>query len=231
MDLATQVERLINLGVPGLAGLDAEQFRALAAPLPGADGRVGDPPGHEATTKGAETTGPILAIHPSLVPPSRLAPLLERAGRPGFVVVDMTDLDSFTDSPAVAVPDAPLYLLHGVERGDEHLNFSSPEAAAEIEGRGRSPLTINEGISLLLHRPELLEPNRCFLTIGSRLEKGKGYDSRTPGIWISGGTGRDGAERRNAPKVGWCWWNNRHTWLGFASAESRTDSGSNRTRA
>ncbi|MFD0272242.1 DUF5701 family protein [Streptomyces sp. NPDC127106] len=27
------------------------------------------------------------------------------------------------------------------------------------------------------------------------------------------GTGRDGRERRNAPKVGWCWWGNRHTWL------------------
>ncbi|MGW5065066.1 DUF5701 family protein, partial [Streptomyces cyaneofuscatus] len=28
---------------------------------------------------------------------------------------------------------------------------------------------------------------------------------RAPAIWISNGTGRDGGERRNAPKVGWCW--------------------------
>ena len=63
----------------------------------------------------------------------------------------------------------------------------------------------------------MLEPNRCFMTIGSRKPKAKGLDARTPAIWISGGTGRDGRERKGAPKVGWCWHNNRHTWLGFAS--------------
>jgi hypothetical protein len=46
--------------------------------------------------------------------------------------------------------------------------------------------------------------------------------ARTPAIWISNGTGRDGTANRNAPKVGWCWAGNRHTWLGFASAETRT---------
>ena len=46
-------------------------------------------------------------------------------------------------------------------------------------------------------------------------------DSRTPAVWISNGTGRDGAGNRNAPKVGWCWADNRHSWLGFASAASR----------
>lgn len=30
--------------------------------------------------------------------------------------------------------------------------------------------------------------------------------------------GRDGSANRGAPKVGWCWARNRHTWLGFASA-------------
>ncbi|MCT1997492.1 DUF5701 family protein [Brachybacterium muris] len=29
-------------------------------------------------------------------------------------------------------------------------------------------------------------------------------------------------ERKGAPKVGWCWANNRHTWLGFGSAASRS---------
>ena len=46
--------------------------------------------------------------------------------------------------------------------------------------------------------------------------------SRTPAIWISRGTGRDGAARRHAPKVGWCWAGNHHTWLGFASAAARS---------
>ncbi|WIM72923.1 DUF5701 family protein [Corynebacterium suedekumii] len=50
------------------------------------------------------------------------------------------------------------------------------------------------------------------------------FDSRTPALWISSGTGRDGAEHRGAPKLGWCWWRNRHTWLGIASAERHTPS-------
>ena len=63
----------------------------------------------------------------------------------------------------------------------------------------------------------------CFLTIGSRPVKAGGrLDARTPALRISNGTGRDGAARRHAPKVGWCWAGNRHTWLGFASAASRS---------
>src|SRR5207247_6768332 len=87
----------------------------------------------------------------------------------------------------------------------------------------RTPLLLTEGIHWVLQRPEILERNHCFMTIGSRLRKPNGVlDSRTPALWISNGTGRDGSERRNAPKVGWCWAGNRHTWLGFGSAAGRT---------
>jgi hypothetical protein len=78
-------------------------------------------------------------------------------------------------------------------------------------------MTVNEGISWLLQEPERLERNHCFMTIGSR----RPGDRRTPAIWVSNGTGREGRERRGAPKVGWCWAGNRHTWLGFASVAGR----------
>jgi hypothetical protein len=119
------------------------------------------------------------------------------------------------------VPDAPLYVVTGIDRGDDMLNWTPDEALPEIVGRGRTPLTISEGICWLLQEPERLEPNFCFMTIASRKPKPRGLDSRTPAIWISGGTGRDGRDRRGAAKVGWCWAGNRHTWLGFASARSR----------
>lgn len=51
---------------------------------------------------------------------------------------------------------------------------------------------------------------------------GLALDARTPAVWISSGTGHDGAHNRNAPKVGWSWAGNRHTWLGFASAARRS---------
>jgi hypothetical protein len=162
-------------------------------------------------------------VHPGLVPASRLAPLLERGGLRGFVVEDLTDLDEFGPVESVAVPDRPLYLLDGVERGDDMLNRSPDEAMVLLLERGRTPLTISEGVGWLLQDPSRLEPNRCFMCIASRRPTARGgLDARTPAIWISGGTGRDGRERRGAPKVGWCWARNRHTWLGFASAAGRS---------
>ncbi|TYL55219.1 hypothetical protein FXB39_02320 [Nocardioides sp. BGMRC 2183] len=200
-----QLDRLLALGLDELTGRSAEALRQEVVTLPTLDAAV-------------------LAVHPALVPASRLAPLLQHAGRPGFVVVDMTDLDEFVPVAGADVPDRPLYLLTDVERGDEMLNWSPEEAAPALAERGRTPLTVNEGISWLLQDPSRLEPNHCFMCIGSRKPKhpaSKGYDARTPAIWISSGTGRDGRERKDAPKVGWCWWRNRHTWLGFASAGGR----------
>lgn len=193
-----QIERLVALGVPELAGLTSDDFRRLGANLP-ADG--------------------VVVVGPGLVTPRLLAPLLESSGKPGFVVEDLTDLDDFADQ--VEVPAAGLYLIRGVDRGDELRNWSPNEALPELESRGRSPMTLSEGISWLLQEPDRLERDACFMCIGTRKPKGKGLDARTPAIWLSNGTGRDGTSRRNAPKVGWCWAGNRHTWLGIASVQSR----------
>ena len=199
-----QAARLLELGVHELASGVAEPLRTLAR-----DG--GDGPGTS-----------LLAVHPDLVPASGLAPLLRRGDRPGFVVVDMADVDRFTPLDGVDVPHAPLYFVDGLDRGDAMLNWSPDEAMPAITARGRTPLLLSEGLHWLLQAPEMLERNRCFMTIGSRLRKPDGrLDARTPAIWISGGTGRDGHERRDAPKIGWCWAGNRHTWLGFASAAGR----------
>jgi hypothetical protein len=168
----------------------------------------------------------VVTVHPSLVPASRLAALLSRGGKAGFVVEDMTDLDEFAPIDSVTVPDRPLYLVDDLTRGDDLRDRSPEEALPVIVERGRTPLTVSEGISWLLQRPGLLEPNHCFMTIGSRKPGSRGgLDARTPAIWISGGTGRDGRAHRDAPKVGWCWARNRHTWLGFASAAGRAPRG------
>ncbi len=75
-----------------------------------------------------------------------------------------------------------------------------------IRERGRTPLTIEEGIAVLTQAPYLLERNKCFSLAGSR----RG-DRRVPGLWIS----------NRAPKLGWCWDGNPHDWLGVASAGTR----------
>jgi hypothetical protein len=213
--LSAQAERLIELGVHEIAGLSADEVRAFAAQAAAAAAAAAGP------QAGAVGDGALLAVHPDRAPASALAPLLRRDGRPGFVVVDMADVDAFTPC-AVELPDAPLYMVSGVDRGDHMSNWSPDEALPALTEEDRTPLVLTEGIHWVLQQPEALERNLCFMTIGSRLRKPDGtLDARTPAIWISNGTGRDGRERRNAPKVGWCWWNNRHTWLGFASTTGR----------
>lgn len=209
-DIPAQVERLVSAGVPELAGITADQLRAHARALPAGPGE--SRPGPRA----------VLAVHPSLVSSARLATLMRRQGRAGFVVVDMTDLADFVPTDDIVVPDAPLYLVGDVTRGDDMLDWTPTDAHAEFAARGRSPLTVSEGVSWLLQQPEALEPGKCFMCIGSRKpKKGGGLDSRTPALWISGGTGRDGRENKGAPKLGWCWAGNHHTWLGFASTSGR----------
>lgn len=206
MALVDQVDRLVTAGVAEAAGISAHQFRAQAAELP-------------------DVPDGILAVHPALVPASRLAPLLRHAGRAGFVVEDMTDVDAFAPIDTVTVPDLPVYVVYSPVRGDEMRNWSPDEALPAIHAAGRTPLTLAEGISWLLQEPAVLLAGSCFMTIGSRKQSGPGVDPRAPAIWISRGTGRDGPQRRNAPKVGWCWAANRHTWLGHASASHRTPGG------
>ncbi len=198
---ATQADRLVALGVHECAGLSAAELRSAA-------GRADD--------------GALLVVHPALAPPSAMAPLLELGGLPGFVVEDMTDVDAFGPIQGVEVPNGPVYAVDGPDRGDDMSNWSPDEALPAIVGAGRTPLTLGEGIAWLLQCPDVLDRNNCFMTIGSRLRRPDGrLDARTPALWISNGTGRDGNARRGAPKVGWCWAGNRHTWLGFASAAGR----------
>lgn len=212
--IAEQMDRLVSLDVHGLAGMSEAEFRALAPTDSGAGATNED--------FDASSSGPVVVISPQLVSAATLAPLLMLNKKPGFVVVDMTDLAEFAPLKDIAMPESPLYVMNGVDRGDEFSNWTPDEALPVITSRGRTAMTINEGISLLLQYPELLVPNFCFMTIASRKPNGKKLDSRTPALWISGGTGRDGKENKGAPKVGWCWAGNRHTWLGIASVGART---------
>ena len=115
-------------------------------------------------------------------------------------------LSPYNPVPEVTLPDPAAYLLLDVDRGEEFLGVRPQEALPVILARGRTPLTIEEGIAVVTHAPHLLGKNRCFMLSGSR----RG-DRRVPAMWISAG----------APKLGWCWDGNPHDWLGVASTSGR----------
>src|SRR5258705_4021607 len=148
--LSDQAERLIELDVHRIAGLPADQLRNVAG--------------------GA---GSLLVVPPGLAPASALAPLMRVNDKPGFVVTDMSDVDEFAPISSVKLPDAPLYVIRDLDRGDAMANWSPDEALPAMADADRTPLTLTEGLHWLLQQPHALARGRCFMTIGSR--------PRTPG--------------------------------------------------
>ena len=202
--LTDQTRRLLDLQYPALAGITADDLRAEVAPLHDVLAGQDLPPPTPSSAPFA------LVVTRALVRPEDTVPLLRLEGgsRPG--VVDRNhyegDLATYEPLPELAVPRARAYLLLGIERGEEFCGVAPEDALPVIRGRSRTPLTIDEGIAVVTHWPRLLERNRCFMLSGSR----RG-DRRVPALWISAG----------APKLGWCWDGNPHTWLGVASASAR----------
>ncbi|HET6668444.1 MAG TPA: DUF5701 family protein [Intrasporangium sp.] len=200
---ARQVDRLVDLGYPELAGLDEPSFRELLAPLEVPAAKIPE----------QDDVPFVLVVTRELVRPEAAVPLLHLVGgsKPG--VVDRNhaegDLATYRPLPELGLEGlgaAKAYLLTGVQRGEEFCNVRPEDALPVILGRDRTPLTIDEGVALVTHAPHLLEKNKCFMLSGSRRD-----DRRVPAMWISD----------RAPKLGWCWDGNPHTWLGVASAAGR----------
>ena len=202
--LDAQIDRLVELDYPALAGLDETAFRSVVEPLRGFVALLPDddlPAGRAPF---------VLVVTRDLVRPEDTVPLLRLAGsaKPGRVDRNHAegDLATYHPLPELAVPRAPAYLLVDVDRGEEFCGVPPEAALPVIRERGRTPLTIDEGIAVVTHAPRLLEKNKCFMLSGSRR-----HDRRVPAMWISD----------RAPKLGWCWDGNPHTWLGVASAGDR----------
>lgn len=204
--LDAQVETLLRLGYPALAHETDADFVARLEPLRGAAAELGDldedAPGR---------AGLVLVVTGAVVDPADTVPLLRLASRgTGPGVLDRNHgaegLAPYRPIDEVTLPRPDAYLLVDVDRGEEFRGVPPQDALPTVLGRGRTPLTIEEGIATVTHAPALLEKNRCFMLSGSR----RG-DRRVPALWISA----------RAPKLGWCWDGNPHSWLGVASAGRR----------
>lgn len=149
----------------------------------------------------------VLTLSRDVVSVAAAAAQVERRGR-SVVLGQMTpdDLETFVPIDAVELPGAPAYLATDVDLGAGSRNVRPEDALGNILEAQRSPLTLDEGIALVLQQPEVIARNWGFSMAGSR----RG-DPRVPAFWISEGR----------PKLGWCWDRNPHTWLGTASCARR----------
>ena len=195
-----QVEKLVSLGYPDFFGMDTAAFRSALAPLaehvPAKAGVVPD-----------VKQGSALVINAPGAPVRATLPLVEREGKAAVERLHPIKPEQFQAIEAVDLPAGHAYLMLDIDRGNSTLNVTPDAALESIIGLGRSPLTIEEGIALLTHFPDFLQPNHCFSLLGSRCA-----DRRVPALWLSEGR----------PKLGWCWAGNPHTWLGSASCARRS---------
>jgi len=196
-ELARQVANLRRLGYPDLA------VAALEARLDGI------------LPSGVEGRIPlVVVVRSDVVPTAEAVSRVELDGKPAFT--DMDDLERFATIDGIDVPDGLVYLVTDVDAGAGTLNVTPDDALESIAAAGRSPLTIDEGVALVTHFPELLRTANAFSILGSRCG-----DRRVTALWLSKGR----------PRLGWCWAGNPHTWLGSASCAGRLGAGASRRRS
>jgi hypothetical protein len=194
LEFDRQVDALVTVGLPEALDLADECFRAAVEPLrdllPDA-GPNGD-------------TIPFVVVVPHL-PVVRALESVHMVGGTGFTTMEDGDLARFRPLPELDVPAGP-YLLIDVDTGADTLNVPPVDVLPRLQAAGRSPLTIAEGLAVLVSDPGVLRGRNCFSLLGSRAG-----DKRVPALWVSA--------RR--PRLGWCYQGVPHTWLGSASCAGR----------
>ena len=195
-ELARQLATLHRLGYPELAGRTGPELDALVAPL------------RERLEPRPVAPGSIPFV---LVVAGRFVPTTEQVGRwsvggrGGWT--DMADeLGGFRAIEGVDVPSGPVYLLEDVDTGASTLGVTPDDALPRVLASGRTPLTIDEGVAVVTQFPQVFTEHNAFQALGSRAG-----NRRVPSFWVSKG----------APRLGWCWAGNPHSWLGAASAGRR----------
>jgi hypothetical protein len=193
LEFDRQVDAWVMTGLPDLLDLAESCFRASLEPLrdllpePAYDGHI-----------------PFVVVVPQL-PVVEVLEAVHTLGGTGFTTMEPDDLARFRPLPELAVPRTP-YLLVDVDPGPDTLNRTPAEVLPQLAAAGRSPLTVAEGLAVLVSDPGLLRSRNCFSLLGSRAG-----DKRVPALWISA--------RR--PRLGWCYQGAPHTWLGSASCADR----------
>lgn len=195
-----QVENLINKDYPALVGLEPEDFKKRLEPL-------------RAATVSAliqeELEGRIpfvIAIKGEWVNGEKAMQLVERNNKKGFSVMEAEEVERFKPIEGIELPNGMAYLVMDIDTGKATRNVTPNEALKIIMNDDRSPLTLEEGVAVITHYPNILIKNNGFSLLGSRCG-----DKRVTALWISEGK----------PKLGWCWAGNPHTWLGSASCGLR----------
>ncbi len=191
-ELDRQLTVYVEAGLPASAGISAVALRRRAEPLHDVVEQVG--------------RQPYVVVMPSLAGPADLVALTRLRGKTGFTTMEPDDLATFRPTADADLPEPPAYLLVDPDTGREWLDVPPERVLPPLLASGRTPLTLDEGLALLLQDGTVLRRETCFSMLASRCG-----DRRVPALWVSKGR----------PRLGWCWDGAPHTWLGSGSAAGR----------
>lgn len=193
-----QLETYLEARYPTLAGVDETAFLELVEPLREKASR--------AMASNEDRIPFALVVSSQLVGPDRAMPTIHWKATTGWTEYTADDLAGYRPIRGVDVPERAAYLVTDVDTGKATLDVRAKDALPLIAAEGRTPLTIDEGVSLLALWPGILKERNAFFVPGAR-----DGSKRVAALWVSKGH----------PRLGWCWEGNPHTWLGSASCGGR----------
>ncbi len=194
LEFDRQIDALAMSGLPDAMELAEPCFRACAEPL-----RDLLPP-----VPGDSARIPFVVVFPN-IPVLPVLQTVHTVGGAGFTTMTEEDVAGFRPLPELDLPAGP-YLLLDVDLGADTVGVPPGDVLPRITAAGRSPLTVAEGLTVLVSDTGVLRSRNCFSLAGSRA-----VDKRVPALWVSA--------RR--PRLGWCYQGAPHTWLGTASCAGR----------
>lgn len=193
LEFDRQVDALVQAGVPALLDARDDCFRAMVEPLrdllPEDDGSGGIP----------------FVVAVPHVPVTEVLAAVHTAGGTGRTGLSAEELAALRPLPELGLPTTP-YLIVDVDPGTATRDMAPGEAAASLRSGGRSPLTLSEGLAVLVCDCGLLRAGTSFALPGSRAD-----DGRLPALWTSGPW----------PTLGWCDGGSPQPGLGSASCRRR----------
>ena len=160
LEFDRQVDCLALAGLPALLDVKDECFRAMLEPLrdllPSRRSRGGGVP--------------FVVVVPD-APVGVLLGAVSTPGGCGGSPLSAGELAGFAARPELDVPSVP-YLLLDVELGEATAGLPATEAEARVVAAGRTPLTLAEGVAVLLCDCGVRRATPSFTLLGSRNEAG-----------------------------------------------------------
>ncbi|MCG2690815.1 DUF5701 family protein [Candidatus Parcubacteria bacterium] len=147
----------------------------------------------------------VIIIKNEVIGGEKAMPLIELEGKKGYTTMSADEIKNFKPIKSVKIPNGKAYLAVDIETGKTTLGKTPDEAIKKIKKEDRSPLTLEEGVALITHHPEILKDHYMNLC-GSRHGDGGVAD-----LWLDEGE----------PELEWDWANSSNAKWGSASCDSR----------